>query len=651
MRQGERIAGRYRLDERLGRGGMGEVWRGYDLQLGRPIALKLLVELDAAAELLERFRREASIGAQFQHPGITVVHDIGQHENRLFIVMELLEGEDLARALARSPAGLPIAEAVDLAAQAAVALAATHARDVVHRDLKPANLFRLTDGRLKICDFGIARGVQVTQQLTRTGWMLGTPPYMAPEQWRGKDIDTRSDLYALGCVLHELLVGAPPFPAEGHPLALMHRHFDEKPAALRSIRSEVPVDLEALIAELLAKNPDARPDASATAARLHAIQHSAVSQIAPLDRSSAPIGLGSDSATETAAPTPSRRGDTATPAGLRRPRRRSIILGGAAALVTASGATLIGLRLADDTSPAPHLWFTLTGHTGVVSSVAFSPDSKTLVSGSFDGNFRLWDLATRTSTATPVGHNDAPISMVLSLDGKTLASADTSNVVRLWDFATRTSTAALKAVGPMNEVAFSPDGKTLASGGGEGSWAGGDDKSVVQLWDLATRTSTATLTDKSQNVGSLAFSPNGKTLAAYTGAVQLWDLATRTSTATLTDKSQSVRSLAFSPNGKTLATGNDDKTVQLWDLATRTSTAALTGHTDSVSSVAFSPDGKTLASGSDDRTIRLWDLATRTSTSTLTGHTDSVRSVAFSPDGKTLASSSVDKTVRLWKLS
>lgn len=182
MREGDLVAARYRVDMQLGRGGMGAVWQGYDLELGRAVALKVLSAFDVADEMLARFRREATIGAQFQHPGITVVHDIGRHENRLFIVMELLIGEDLGRVLARTPGGLPPAEAVALAGQVAAALSATHARGVVHRDLKPANLFKLTDGRLKICDFGIARGVQATQHATHTGWMLGTPPYMAPEQ-------------------------------------------------------------------------------------------------------------------------------------------------------------------------------------------------------------------------------------------------------------------------------------------------------------------------------------------------------------------------------------------------------------------------------------------------------------------------------------
>lgn len=138
MRAGEELAGRYRLDVRLGQGGVGEVWRAQDLELGRAVAVKVLLEFDASEEQLGRFRREAEIGARLRHPGITVVHDTGRHGKRLFIVMELLEGMDLAQRLAAHPGGgLPLPEVLDLGLQAAEALAAAHAQQVVHRDLKP----------------------------------------------------------------------------------------------------------------------------------------------------------------------------------------------------------------------------------------------------------------------------------------------------------------------------------------------------------------------------------------------------------------------------------------------------------------------------------------------------------------------------------
>jgi eukaryotic-like serine/threonine-protein kinase len=217
MQAGLKLSGRYALETLLGSGGMGEVWRGVDEQLDRPVAVKVLQEHLADPELAGRFRREARIAARLRHPGITVVHDVGSDNGHLFIVMELLYGRDLAAMLVEAPAGLPIDATVSLTIQAAEALQAAHAGHVVHRDLKPANLFVQDGGLLKICDFGIAWAVDSTAHLTATGQAIGTPAYMSPEQCQGQQVDERSDLYSLGCVLYALLTGQPPF-AEGQPL-------------------------------------------------------------------------------------------------------------------------------------------------------------------------------------------------------------------------------------------------------------------------------------------------------------------------------------------------------------------------------------------------------------------------------------------------
>ncbi|MGC0327012.1 hypothetical protein RKD23_000002 [Streptomyces sp. SAI-170] len=268
VRAGEVLASRYRLEELLGRGGMGEVWRGFDTELQRAVAVKLLLGLPADDRIVARFRREALIGARLQHPGITVVHDVGWHDDRLFIVMELLQGRDLASRMAESPEGIPVAEAVRLAVQAAEALDAAHSRSVVHRDLKPANLFLLVGGRLQICDFGIARIIDGSTVLTATGGVIGTPAYMAPEQCRGEPVTAHCDLYALGCVLYALLTGTPPFGADGAWPAMMLRHVEEAPRSVREVRPEVPPALDALVLRLLAKDARERPDSAGEVARL-----------------------------------------------------------------------------------------------------------------------------------------------------------------------------------------------------------------------------------------------------------------------------------------------------------------------------------------------------------------------------------------------
>ncbi|MFD9411207.1 protein kinase [Streptomyces sp. NPDC059989] len=262
MQTGDVLADRYRLDRRLGHGGMGEVWLGHDLKLDRSVAVKGLLDTATHHEVVARFRREATIGARLQHPGITVVHDVGQHDGRLFIVMELLAGEDLRSLLARERGGLPVDTALGLTAQAAEALAAAHEQNVVHRDLKPANLFLLPGGRVKICDFGIARSSDATLGLTPPGEPFGSPAFMAPEQVRGESVDARSDLYALGCVLYALLSGQPPFGTAGPAYVLMHRHLMEAPRPLG-----VSPGLNRLVLALLAKDPADRPESAELVAK------------------------------------------------------------------------------------------------------------------------------------------------------------------------------------------------------------------------------------------------------------------------------------------------------------------------------------------------------------------------------------------------
>ncbi|GAA2594584.1 MULTISPECIES: serine/threonine-protein kinase [Streptomyces] len=269
MGDGTLIQGRYRLLERIGRGGTGEVWRAKDESLGRRVAVKCLKPLGTQHDhsftrvLRERFRREARVAAALQHRGVTVVHDFGEWDGLLFLVMELLEGRDLSRLLEENRGHpLPVPDVLDIAEQLTSALAYTHEQGIVHRDLKPANIVRTADGTVKICDFGIARlghDAGFTARLTGTGIAMGTPHYMSPEQIGGDEVDRRSDLYSLGCVLYEIATGAPPFDLDD-AWAILVGHRDTAPEPPRNHRAELPGYLDRIILDLLAKRPEQRPD-------------------------------------------------------------------------------------------------------------------------------------------------------------------------------------------------------------------------------------------------------------------------------------------------------------------------------------------------------------------------------------------------------
>lgn len=294
------IQDRYRLDDLIGRGGMGEVWRAEDELLGRPVAVKCLKPMGrrsseaALRGLRERFRREARVAAGLQHRGVTVVHDFGEADGMLYLVMEMLDGRNLRQLLAankRQP--LPVAEVLRIGQEVAAALAYTHERSVVHRDLKPANVMVTVDGSVKICDFGIARlghDIGFTAKITGAHVAMGTPHYMSPEQIAGAPVDHRSDLYSLGCVLYELATGAPPFDHED-AWAVFVGHRDEEPEPPRSRRPELPRELEKVILALLAKEPEARPsDAGDAGLRLAALRGPVPPAAAAATEQAAPAG-------------------------------------------------------------------------------------------------------------------------------------------------------------------------------------------------------------------------------------------------------------------------------------------------------------------------------------------------------------------------
>jgi eukaryotic-like serine/threonine-protein kinase len=246
-------AARYRIDAELGRGGMGRILRARDLRIGRDVALKVLAVGFQDEQHRMRFEQEARAAGGLNHPNIVAVHDIAEHDGQPFIVTELLEGETLRQVLARGP--LTPAEAMEIAQQLADGLAAAHAKGIVHRDIKPENLFLTDQGRLKILDFGIAKLMEKQHAIhTDTGAVIGTPNYMSPEQVRGQPADARSDVFAFGAVVQEMLTGAAPF-ARGSTVETAYAIIHDLPPPLPS---SIPEQLANVVRRALQKVPQAR---------------------------------------------------------------------------------------------------------------------------------------------------------------------------------------------------------------------------------------------------------------------------------------------------------------------------------------------------------------------------------------------------------
>jgi serine/threonine protein kinase/Tfp pilus assembly protein PilF len=253
----EALADRYRIEREVGRGGMATVYIAHDVKHRRPVAVKVLHPELAASVGTDRFLREIEIAAGLNHPHILTLIDSGSADGLLYYVMPFVEGESLRGRMARE-GRLPVAEAVDLARKVAGALAYAHGRGVVHRDVKPENVM-LHEGEPMITDFGIAKAVSGgSESLTQTGMSLGTPTYMSPEQASGDhEIDGRSDIYSLGCMLFEMLAGEPPFTGPSVQ-AIIVRRFTETARPVRALRPEVPEDVERALARALARAPEER---------------------------------------------------------------------------------------------------------------------------------------------------------------------------------------------------------------------------------------------------------------------------------------------------------------------------------------------------------------------------------------------------------
>jgi WD40 repeat protein len=673
----------YRIVRKLGQGGMGAVYLADHILLAEPQVLKFLSsELSQDQDLTGRFLREVRMLRQIRHKNVVNAGNLEPAEDgTLFFSMEFVDGPDLRTFVSQSPQPFDVALALEITRGIAEGLGAAHEKGMVHRDIKPENILMGHENGAwvpKIADFGIV-ATRENSRSTQVGSSLLTPLFAAPEQWvgtPGSELDGRTDLYALGGLLYEMIAGRSVFDAENYQ-GWSQMHLKAQPQPPSAVRPDLAdwKGLDAMILRLLAKDRNNRPhDVPEMLRMLDAIEYvppappprlpetqqaiaSAASSAGTKTRSKSTAVVTGPRVTLQELPGKTLRdpglfdpakvrppAELGTLGDMRTQRRKKVqqkqvplVVWLAVVAVFILGG-MIAERIFKPAVPSR----ALDGQTDAVLSVAFSANGLSLASASRDNTIQIFQTSDGRSLRTM---QDGVESLAFSPDGHTLGTGMSDNTVKIWDASSGQVLSTMQGhTDHVPSVAFSPDGRALASA----SW----DK-TIKLWDVGTGQLIRTVRGHTDRVLAVAFSPDGRTLASggADGTVRFWDPATGGPVRSIQAGTHPVNSVAFSPDGRMLASGSDDTTVKVWDVFSGQPVRELNGHTGPVRAVAFSPDGRMLASGSADGTVRLWGVVDGAPLRVLKAHSAAVNTVAFSPFGHTLASGSADKTVRMWDVS
>jgi serine/threonine protein kinase len=631
--------GTFEIIREVGRGGMGVVLHAYDPCLQRDVAIKVIDPKLANNEVArQRFCREARAAAAVTHDNLVAVHQVDEDEasGLPYLVMQLVHGESLEQRLKRV-GSLGVLDVARIGMQAAAGLAAAHAGGLIHRDIKPGNiLLEAPVDRVKLTDFGLARAAEDVK-LTRTGFVAGSPLYMAPEQARGEEVDHRADLFSLGSVLYEAATGTPPFDGKT-PLAVLRRVADETPPLLSSVNVEVPYWLADIVDKLLAKNPNDRFQTAAEVAETFAAELSRTHSISPLDVPAEVCSSPSRSTT-----TRSRKQICWKSVAFRvLPWVGGVMLGGLLVALFSQPRVVVERTVeAAAITPNPEPKMVLPSESGSVWAVAFVPKTDDVVVGYEDGSVRIWSLDRRSIFKTLERMNGTVWTADVSADGKYLVVACDDAVVSGWNLKTYKQEFPIPQPTSTKVAVFSPNALKLATG---------DRNSTVRVWDLLAQIPVE-LTGHRGTVHSLAYSPDGTKLASAgsDGTAKIWNLDDlKAEPIVLAEHKGAVYSVTFSPDGKKLATAGWDGTVRVWDAAKGTQLKTIRTQSGDAWSVSFGNNGSWLAFAIQD-TVRVWEVETEKEIFKYQGNR-AFHTVRFAPDGTTLAAGGRDGALRLWEI-
>jgi WD40 repeat protein/tRNA A-37 threonylcarbamoyl transferase component Bud32 len=656
-RQG-RMLGHYRLLERIGQGGMGEVYRAEQRSADRIVALKVIradrlnqLSFGEHQEWLERFRREGQMAARLQHDHIVTVYEVGEIAGQHFYSMRYVDGHTLSEILRQEI--VPSRQAAQYLEPVARAVHAIHLQGMVHRDLKPRNILVDKEGRPYVTDFGLAKWSTSDSEVTHTGAWVGTPSYMSPEQAENPtEVGAKSDIYSLGATLYELLTGRPPFKA-ADPVETLRQVIDKDPVPPRELNSAIDRDLELICLKCLRKEPDKRyRSASELADELRRYLEGR-----PL-RHTRPV-----------------RNAERLWRWCRRNQATSTALAAAAVLLLALAGLSLAFGVHSKNTAATVLaeqkqteealdqnqrlkatleldrGLSLCEHGDVgrgllwlAQSLQDTPPEAKDLEHLIRMNLGAWRRHASGLRVPPIRHDATVKAVAFSPDGQLFVTATEAGTITIFDANTGQELRRLKKQPTaISSVVFSPDGKQLLTGGSDG---------VACMWEVDTGKELSRFKAHERGVVAVAFSANGAlVLTAGDRVACVWDAATRAKRAHLQGHADVINALAVSSDGSTVVTGSRDGTARIWDVHTGKETHCLNGHQDVVESVAFSPDGRTVVTGSDDCSARLWDPMTGISRGTVLWHSGKVWAVAFSPDGRTILTGSQERTALLWDAS